>query len=223
MSTSNTLATDPTIQLHDGLTLGIASVGPSDGFPIFHCHGSGSSRLEVNLVAAAASDQGVRLIGLDRPGIGRSDPKTGYRLLDWPDDVVEVADQLGIERFAVQGISAGGAYALACVYKIPDRLTACGLISALPPSSFIRSAGPWWMRAVWWLGARLPWLLRPYVRLVQRITGSDEAAIEKWLIRYGPRLGTADNAVIANPESRVATRAATLLPTATFWYKHRRY
>ncbi|HEV2663038.1 MAG TPA: alpha/beta hydrolase [Ktedonobacteraceae bacterium] len=199
---SNTVATDSTVQLRDGRTLGIASVGPSDGFPIFHCHGSGSSRLEVNLLAAAASEQRVRLIGLDRPGIGRSDPKTDYKLLDWPDDVIEVADQLGIERFAVQGISAGGAYALACAYKIPDRLTACGLVSALPPSSFIMRAGPRWMRAIWWLGASLPWLLRPYVRLVQRMTGSDEAAIEKWLVRYGSRLGAADNAVIANPEIR---------------------
>jgi hypothetical protein len=49
MSISNTLTTDFTLRLRDGRTMGVALVGPSDGFPIFHCHGSGSSRLEVNL------------------------------------------------------------------------------------------------------------------------------------------------------------------------------
>ena len=123
MSTSNTLTTDFTIQLRDGRTIGVLSVGKSDGFPIFHCHGSGSSRLEVNLLAAAATAQEIRLIGLDRPGIGRSDAKAGYRLLDWPDDVGEVADQLGIEQFAIEGVSAGGPYTMACAYKLPHRLT----------------------------------------------------------------------------------------------------
>ncbi len=104
MSSSDIFNTDFTVRLHDGRTVGVASVGKSDGFPIFHCHGSGSSRLEVKLLAAAAISQGVRLIGLDRPGIGHSDPKNGYQLLDWPDDVGEVADQLGIERFAIEGI-----------------------------------------------------------------------------------------------------------------------
>src|SRR6266700_2315781 len=69
MSTSNTLTTDFTLRLHDGRAIGVASVGKSDGFPIFHCHGSGSSRLEVNLLAAAATAQGVRLTGLASSGL----------------------------------------------------------------------------------------------------------------------------------------------------------
>ncbi len=196
MSISNTLTTDFTLRLRDGRTMGVASVGKSDGFPIFHCHGSGSSRLEVNLLAEAATAQGVRLIGLDRPGIGRSDPKAGYRLLDWPDDVGEVADQLGIERFAIEGVSAGGPYALACAYKIPHRLTACGLISTVSPPNFIRQAGPGWM------GAQFPWLLQRYARLVQRATGSDAASLEKYLVRYAGRLGAADQKLLGIPETR---------------------
>jgi pimeloyl-ACP methyl ester carboxylesterase len=59
------------------------------------------------------------------------------------------------------------------------------------------------MRAVWWLGASLPWLLQLYVRLVQRMTGEANAnRIEQWLVRYGPRLSAADNAVIADPKVR---------------------
>ncbi len=202
MPPSHTLPADFTLLLRDGRTVGIASAGKSNGFPIIHCHGSGSSRLEVNLLAAAASEAGVRLIGLDRPGIGRSDRAAGYRLLDWPDDVVEVAHQLGVERYATLGISAGGPYALACAYKIPHRLTACGLVSTVSPGNFIRRAGPWSMHAMWWMGGQFPWLLRLYARLVQRMTGSDAVSIEKYLVHYAARLGAADQQLLRNPEIR---------------------
>jgi len=202
MSSSNTFTRDFSIRLSDGRNMGITSVGRDDGFPIFHFHGSGSSRLEVKLLAEQAYEEEVRLIGLDRPGIGLSDPKTGYRLLDWPDDVVEVADQLGIERFAVEGLSAGGPYALACAYKIPRRLTACGLISTVSPPDLMRKAGTGSMRVMWWIGAHAPHLMLYYARLVQRMTGSDEASIEKYLVRYASRLGEADKRFLSDPEIR---------------------
>ncbi|MBE3568407.1 MAG: alpha/beta fold hydrolase [Thermogemmatispora sp.] len=55
------------------------------------------------------------------------------RLLDWPDDVAEVADHLGPKHFTVEGFSAGGPCALACTARIPQRLTACSLISTISP------------------------------------------------------------------------------------------
>jgi pimeloyl-ACP methyl ester carboxylesterase len=156
----------------------------------------------VKLFAAAAAEQGVRLIGLDRPGIGRSDPMPGYHLLDWSADVLEVADQLGIERFAVEGLSAGGPYALACAYAIPQRLAACGLISTVSFPDLVRRAGTGSMRATWWIGARAPWLLRVYVPIVQGMTGSDSASIEKYLARYAARLGGADQRLLSTPAIR---------------------
>ncbi len=199
---SPTNSWDFTVRLRDGRSIGLASVGKDDGFPILHCHGSGSSRLEVQLLATQASEAGVRLIGLDRPGIGRSDPKPGSRLLDWPDDVVEVADHLGIERFAVEGLSADGPYALACASKIPQRLTSCGLISTVAPPDLMRKAGTRSMRTMWWIGAHVPHLVLLYARLVQRMTGSDAASIEKYLARYAARLGGADQQLLSNPEMR---------------------
>lgn len=202
MSSSKIFTSDFSIRLRDGRSMGVTSVGKDDGFPIIHCHGSGSSRLEVNLLAEKASEEGVRLIGLDRPGIGLSDPKTGYRLLDWPDDVLEVADQLGIDRFAVEGLSAGGPFALACAYKIPHRLTACGLISTVSQPDLVIRSGTRSMRIMWWIGAHAPHLMLFYARLVQRLTGSDEASIEKYLVRYASRLGEADKQLLNDPEIR---------------------
>jgi pimeloyl-ACP methyl ester carboxylesterase len=69
------------------------------------------------------------LIIPDRPGVGGSDPKVPRTLGDWPADVVELADQLGIGRFAVVGVSAGGSYAAACAALIPSRLTDVAIVS----------------------------------------------------------------------------------------------
>ncbi len=120
-----------TIKLKDGRKLGYIDLGKSDGKPLFHFNGFPGSRLEVTILADRAIKKNIRVIGIDRPGIGLSDFKKNRTLLDWPDDVVELADALGIDKFAVEGISGGGPYVAACAYKIPKRLTSCGIISGV--------------------------------------------------------------------------------------------
>jgi pimeloyl-ACP methyl ester carboxylesterase len=75
----------------------------------------------------------VRKVAVDGPGIGGSDPQPGRRVLDWPSDVAELADSLGIERFAVLGFSFGGPYARACAHALARRVTRAGLVSCLGP------------------------------------------------------------------------------------------
>lgn len=188
-------ASEPTIRLRNGRMIGFLQVGKADGPAVFHFHGHGSSRLEALLVSEQAVSLGVRLIALDRPGIGRSSANEGYRLLDWPDDVSEVADQLGIGRFAVEGVSAGGVYALACAYKLPHRLTACRLISTVPPAALLRKAGPLWMRAGLSIVERLPVLFRLYLELLPD-PAADERAMEKLLLRYASHLSEADRKLL---------------------------
>jgi len=118
-------ATNKTIHLHDGRTLGYAEYGRADGKALFYFHGHPGARLEARFLAEQAAQTGIRLIGVDRPGMGQSSFQTGRRLLDWPDDVAELADSLQLDRFAVVGFSGGGPYALACAYKISHRLTIC--------------------------------------------------------------------------------------------------
>ncbi len=153
-----------TIKLRDGRNIGIHQVGNGDGFPVFHFHGLTSSRLEVELMASAAAEAGIRLIGLERPGVGLSGMKKGYRILDWPDDVLEVADSLGIAAFAVEGASAGGAYALACAYRIPERVSSCGLISTASPPDMVMRSGPREIRYGYWVANHLPLLFRLMLR-----------------------------------------------------------
>jgi pimeloyl-ACP methyl ester carboxylesterase len=214
LSESNTMTNatgrtgDATIRLRDGRRLQVLEVGKSDGPPIFHFHGNGSSCLEVLTVQSVAEQLGVRLVSLNRPGIGRSDPKPGYRLLDWPDDVVDVADQLGIERFAVEGLSGGAPFALACAYKIPHRLTACGLISPVT-GPFIQQAGSFALRSEVWMLVHLPWLVRALFRLSMRLSGSDEESLFSILLRAGARLGEADHQLLDNQMIRKVFVQAT--------------
>jgi pimeloyl-ACP methyl ester carboxylesterase len=192
------------IQLKDGRIVGMASAGKVDGYPVFHFHGHASSRLEVCMISEGAANAGVRLISLDRPGIGLSDAMPDFQILDWPDIVLEVADRLGLKGFAVEGISGGGAYAMACAYKIPHRLSACGIISTVPPGALMIKAGPWHLRTVWRMGVHLPLLFQACDRLLARLVGSDEAHIEKYIVSAGTLLTPADRKLIDKPELRKA-------------------
>ena len=153
-----------TIKLKDGRMLGYTDLGKSDGKPLFHFNGFPGSRLEVTILADEAIKKNIRVIGIDRPGMGLSDFKKNRTLLDWPDDVVELADALGIDKFAVEGISGGGPYVAACAYKIPERLTSCGIISGAASKdleiekkmrifSVIRIF-PWLFKLMIWLQSR---------------------------------------------------------------------
>jgi len=188
--------------LSDGRRIGCLEVGAADGCPIFHFHGNGSSRLEVLLLADAAAAAGVRLIGLDRPGIGNSDAAPGRSLADWPRDVAEVADRLEIARFAVEGFSAGGAYALACAHRIAHRLTGCGLISSICPPELVRQAAPEWMRAGWWVAQHHPELAHACMRMLLPDGLSDEAGAETRLLRITSWLARPDRDVVHRPSVR---------------------
>lgn len=106
------------IKLRDGRLLGYAEFGDADGEPILCFHGAHSSRLSGKVLAPVATRLNARVIDVDRPGFGLSDFKSGRQISDWPDDVIELADALRLNRFAVLGLSLGGAYAAACGLRI---------------------------------------------------------------------------------------------------------
>lgn len=119
------------LKLDDGRRLSYDEYGPPGGKPLFYFHGSPSARVEFSLFGSKALIQAlnVRLIAVDRPGIGLSDFQPNRRLLDWPRDVVALADHLNVERFAILAYSLGGPYGLACAFTIPERLTRVGIVS----------------------------------------------------------------------------------------------
>ena len=133
METTQSSLPEGHIRLRDGRRLAYAEYGDPQGKPVLFFHGTPGSRLFHHPDASVAASTGARIIAIDRPGFGRSDFKPGRTLLDWPNDVVQLADALNIQRFAVMGYSGGGPYAAVCALSIPDRLTAAGLVSSIAP------------------------------------------------------------------------------------------
>lgn len=123
------------MQLRDGRTLGYAEYGDPCGRPLIYCHGFPGSRLEASIADEAAQRQGIRLISIDRPGIGLSSFREKRTFADWPADVLELADALGLATFAVLGVSGGSPYAAACAARIPYRLTRVGIVAGISPLS----------------------------------------------------------------------------------------
>jgi pimeloyl-ACP methyl ester carboxylesterase len=125
-----------TFPLPDGRRLGYADFGDPTGPLVLWFHGSPGARRQLPTVARdAAVDLGLRVVCVERPGVGDSTDHAYRQLTDWAADVAVVADLLGHDRFMVAGLSGGGPYALACAHQLPDRVVAVGLLGSLVPTA----------------------------------------------------------------------------------------
>jgi len=121
------------ILLPDGRRLGYAEYGAPDGRPVLFFHGAPGSRHIHADMADVVTRRGIRLIAVERPGYGLSDPQPGRSMLDWPGDVAVLTDTLGVTQFSIIGFSMGSVYALACAHSLPSRVTKVALAGALAP------------------------------------------------------------------------------------------
>jgi pimeloyl-ACP methyl ester carboxylesterase len=121
------------VVLPDGRRLGYAEWGDPEGWPILFFHGTPASRLGLDWADDTATECGVRVLSLDRPGHGLSDRAPGRTLLGWSRDVADFADVVELSTFAIAGWSGGGPYALACAAGIPERLTSAAVLSGIGP------------------------------------------------------------------------------------------
>ena len=168
--------TSHTITLPDGRLLGYALYGPPHGRPVLYFHGTPSSRLELLLLhhygkdlEALLLEAGLKLIAVDRPGMGLStyDPHSNF--LSFATDVGVLMDKLGITRTAVMGWSGGGPFTLALAYRFPDRIShACIICGFARPfdEEVVRAMNTnvWYFRAAKYI----PLLLRSGMFVVSR-------------------------------------------------------
>lgn len=129
-------------RLRDGRSLGWAEWGPPDGVPVLLSPGAATSRW-LGFGADVVDALGVRLVSVDRPGLGVSTPAPGRTFADFADDVRQLAELRGLGRPSMVGNSQGAPFALACaaagvvsasaVVSGADEVAAPEFATALPP------------------------------------------------------------------------------------------
>lgn len=115
--------------------IGFAEFGDPQGRAVFWLHGTPGARRQIPVEARVyAEQQNIRLIGVDRPGIGSSTPHQYENVLAFAADLCTIADVLGVQKMAVVGLSGGGPYALACAAAMPERVVAAGVLGGVAPT-----------------------------------------------------------------------------------------
>jgi pimeloyl-ACP methyl ester carboxylesterase len=124
------------VKTSDRRVLTYSVTGDRDGTPVFLLHGTPGCRNGPKPRGSVLYRMGVRLISYDRPGYGGSCRQPGRRVADAAEDVKLIADEMGLDRFAVVGRSGGAPHALACAALLGDRLTrTAALVSVAPPNA----------------------------------------------------------------------------------------
>jgi pimeloyl-ACP methyl ester carboxylesterase len=122
------------VRLPDGRTLRTHDTGgPTDSPVIVWHHGTPQTGVLYEPLLGLARERGIRLVSYARPGYGGSTPQPGRTIGSAGPDMAQVADALGLDRFAVMGSSSGGSHALACAALLPDRVTGVACFAAIAP------------------------------------------------------------------------------------------
>src|SRR5215212_2790961 len=117
------------LRLTDGRTLcAYDAGGEGDAALVWH-HGSPQSGAPLPPLLEAAALRGIRLVSYGRPSYGGSTPRPGRDVASPAVDVGQLADALGVGRFAVMGASGGGPHALACAALLGARVTGAACLA----------------------------------------------------------------------------------------------
>ena len=136
MSNVKRPALEGTVAVRDDRRLSFAEYGSPRGSAIVWMHGTPGARRQIPLEARAyAEQQGLRIVGIDRPGIGSSTPHLYPDILDWTRDLEILLDTLGIDTLRLIGLSGGGPYALAAGVAMPDRVHGVGVLGGVAPTT----------------------------------------------------------------------------------------
>jgi pimeloyl-ACP methyl ester carboxylesterase len=162
--------------------------GDPAGRPLIYAHGWPSSRLQGRLLHHLARERGMRVIALDRPGIGQSTRQPWRTLKSWPAMIAAFADAQGIGRFAQLGVSGGGPYVLACAALMPERVTASAVLCGAVPLAGADRRG---LHAAYRMLIplrKLPkWLFSPSLEIAARVAmGAPENPPMSWILATLP-------------------------------------
>lgn len=192
-----------TVEVADGRYLGFAEFGRPHGRAFIWLHGTPGARRQIPDAARIAAERfDICLIGIDRPGVGKSTPHAYNTIVDFAGDLEIVLDRLGIGDFAILGLSGGGPYTLAAAATMPDRVKAVGVMGGVCPTAGpdavdggLVSLAHRFQLPLTQLKVPLSWLFTTFVWTLRPVAGPG--------LRVYARLSPpADRLVFARPEIR---------------------
>ena len=173
-------ALEGTVAVRGDRRLSFAEYGSRRGPAIIWMHGTPGARRQIPLEARRyAVEHGIRIIGVDRPGIGSSTPHLYDRISDWTGDLELLMDALAIDTCRLIGLSGGGPYALAAGANLPERIHGIGVLGGVVPTRGPDAADGGIIQLAVWLApllqvARVPLgvALTQGIRLVRPLAGT---------------------------------------------------
>ncbi|KAF8167906.1 hypothetical protein B0H34DRAFT_37245 [Crassisporium funariophilum] len=143
------LTRSPHASQDNPLTVSLSDLGSPTGYPVVVFLGLGCVRHIMGLYDEMADCMNLRLITIDRWGLGRTEPrmKSAKGIMQWASVVEEVLDLLHIDQCSIMAHSAGAPYALSFANKLPARIR--GDICLLAPwVGGSESSGYKWLKYV---------------------------------------------------------------------------
>lgn len=187
-----------------GRYFGVAEFGPpTSEQSIVWFHGTPGARRQVPEAARRIADErGVRIIGIDRPGVGLSTPHLYHQLLDVTVDLEIALGRLGIGRFSTVGLSGGAPYALAAAHAFADRVPTVGILGGVVPSGGEEGAGGGLVSLATRFKPLLPLLSEPIGSLLTTVVRVARPVASPALDLYARFSPPGDRAVLAQPENK---------------------
>ncbi len=173
------------VELPNGQFVQVNESGAEDGKPFLSLHGLFLGYAFPAVAEDLLIKNGLRRVGLMRPGFGRSTPvEAGTPLSEIVDRFADVMDRLGIDKCPIVAHGFGGAHAFAFAHRHPDRVSALILVGAFLPAanmaSVIRLSG--FQRALMFAAQHSPAMFSFFARTAERVLERD--GIIEFLRRY---------------------------------------
>ncbi len=189
--------------LSDGRILAYQEFGDRSGVPTFYCHTTAGSKTEGEFFHETALKNGIRLICIDRPGIGDSSYLPKRKLLDYAADLSELACELKINQFGIIGWTGGAAYALSVCHELPEKVRFCIIIAGFSDFrsnlDFCQHLDSGIEKLIVHNHRKYPKLVRFYLNLVNLTTRSLPQISIRNLTRS---VNQTDQAIVANQQIR---------------------
>ena len=115
----------------NGERLSYNDFGSPNGYPVLLQHGMVASIADESLFGRLVL-AGRRLIAIARPGYGDSSPQPLPNMAEWGQVVSRLAEELGLTRFDVLGMSSGAPYSYAIAHHMPEKTRAVYIFSGIP-------------------------------------------------------------------------------------------